>query len=126
MLANFRDYLKSLDVADNYYLGKMVNETEKSLGVYSQPGFRRPEAIGLRGSYDIAGFTLLLHWNKNAKESEAAARDLYEKIRYITDLDMGTLHVDYLDLLEAEPSFIGTDGNGVYEFSIPGRIYYRR
>ena len=126
MLSDFRDYLKSLDVADNYYLGKMVNETEKSLGVYSQSGIRRPEAIGLVSSYNVAGFVLLLHWNKNAKESEAAARDLFEKIRYITDLDMGATHVDYLDLLEAEPSFIGTDGNGVYEFSIPGRIYYRR
>lgn len=126
MLANFRDYLKTLDVASNYYLGKMVNETERSLGVYSQQGYRRIEAIGRASSYDIAGFVLLLHWNKNARESEAAARDLYEKIRYITDTDMGDVHVDYLDLVEGEPSFAGTDNNGVYEFSIAGRIYYRR
>ena len=126
MLANFRDYLKTLDVASNYYLGKMVNETEQSLGVYSQQGLRRVEAIGKDSSYDIAGFVLLLHWNKNANESETAARDLFEKIRYITDTDMGNTHVDYLDLLEAEPTFLGTDGNGVYEFSIAGRIYYRR
>ena len=126
MLAKFRDYLKTLDVASNYYLGKMVNETEKSLGVYSHQGHRRIEAVGKQSSYDIAGFVLLLHWNKNARESEDAARDLYEKIRYITDRDMNGLHVQYLDLLESEPSFVGTDNNGVYEFTIAGRIYYRR
>ena len=126
MLSKFRDYLKTLDVASNYYLGKIVNETEKTLGVYSQPGFRRVEAIGRESSYDIAGFNLLLHWNKNARESEDAARDLFEKIRYTTDTDMDGLFVEYIDLLEAEPSFIGTDNNGVYEFSIAGRIYYRR
>ena len=126
MLANFRDYLKSLNIASNYYLGKMVNETEKSLGVYSHQGHRRVEAIGRESSYDVAGFILLLHWNKNARESEDAARDLFEKIRYITDTDMGDLHVEYIDLLYSEPDFAGTDNNGVYEFTIAGRIYYRR
>lgn len=126
MLAKFRDYLETLDVASNYYLGKIVNETEKTLGVYSLQGGVRVESIGRQSSYDIAGFILLLHWNKNARESEDAARSLFEKIRYITGQDMDGLYVDYIDLLEAEPAFAGTDNNGVYEFTIAGRIYYRR
>ncbi len=126
MLAKFRDYLKTLDVAENYYLGKIVNETEKTLGVYSNQGYARVEAIGRHSSYDIAGFILLLHWNKNARESEDAARNLYEAIRYITDTDMNGLYVEYIDLQSGEPNFAGTDDNGVYEFSIAGRIYYRR
>lgn len=126
MLAKFRDYLESQEVAENFYLGKIVNETEKTLGVYSHGSAPRVESIGKNSSYDIAGFLLLLHWNKNARESEDAARTLYDTIRYITDQDMDGLHVEYVDLLEAEPSFAGTDNNGVYEFSIAGRIYYRR
>ena len=126
MLAKFRDYLKTLDVAEHYYLGKIVNETEKTLGVYSNPSFARVEAIGRDSSYDVAGFMLLLHWNKNARESEDAARDLYNKIRYILDQDMDGLFVYMVDLQNGEPAFIGTDNNGVYEFSMTGRLFYRR
>lgn len=137
MLAEFRNYLKTLNLAENYYIGKINNSKLKTIGIYSQQGFRRIEAIGKESSYDIAGVRILVHWNKNANESETAARDIFEAIRYITDTDMpisetlagedeSVIHVDYLDLLEAEPTFIGTDDNGVYEYHISARIYYRR
>lgn len=137
MLAEFRDYLKSLNLAENYYIGKIDNTKLKTIGIYSQQSQRRVEAIGKNSSYDIAGVRILVHWNKNAKESEIAARDIFESIRYITDTDIpvpqasategvSVIHVDYLDLLEAEPTFLGTDDNGVYEYHISARIYYRR
>ena len=137
MLAEFRDYLKTLDLAENYYIGKIENAKLKTIGLYGQQSQRRIEAIGKQASYDIAGVRILVHWNKNARESEMAARNIFESIRYITDADMpvpqalagkdvSVIHVDYLDLLEAEPTFIGTDDNGVYEYHISARIYYRR
>ena len=137
MLAEFRDYLKTLDLAENYYIGKIENAKLKTIGLYGQQSQRRVEAIGKQSSYDIAGVRILVHWNKNARESETAARNIFESIRYITDADMpvpqalagedvSVVHVDYLDLLEAEPTFIGTDDNGVYEYHISARIYYRR
>ena len=126
MLAEFRDYLKTLDVADYYYIGKIENIKEKVIGIYGQSSLRRVEAIGKESSYDIAGIRILLHWNKNARESEENARSLYLNLRYITDVDMGDIHVDYLDLLDAEPTFLGTDENGVYEYHISARAYYRR
>ena len=137
MLAEFRDYLKSLNLAEGYYIGKINNAEQKVIGLYGQQNQRRIEAIGKQSSYDIAGVRILVHWNRNARESEQAARDIFESIRYITDTDMpvplasagqdqSVIHVDYLDLLEAEPTFIGTDSNGVYEYHISVRIYYRR
>lgn len=126
MLAEFRDYLKTLDVATNYYIGKIDNSKMETVGVYGQGGLKRIEAIGKASSYDITMVRILVHWNKNARESELASRNLFEKIRYITDTDMGNVHVDYLDLMEAEPTFLGTDDNGVYEYHIACRIYYRR
>lgn len=137
MLAEFRDYLKTLDLAENYYIGKIESTKLKTIGLYGQSNQRRIEAIGKQSSYDIAGVRILVHWNKNARESEIAARNIFESIRYITDADMpvpqalagedvSVIHVDYLDLLEAEPTFIGTDDNGVYEYHISARIYYRR
>lgn len=127
MLATFRDYLKTLDLADNYYIGKIDNTKLKTIGIYSQPGMRRIEAIGKASSYDVAGIRILVHWNKNARETEEAARNIFESIRYITDADISEeIHVNYLDLIEPEPNFIGTDDNGVYEYHISARIYYRR
>lgn len=126
MLAEFRDYLKTLNVASNYYIGKMDNSKEKTLGVYSQPYVARVEAIGKESSYDVAGFRLLLHWNKDARETEAVARELYSKIRYIADTDMDDIHVYFISLDSGEPTAIGTDDNGVYEYHIAGIIYYRR
>ena len=126
MLAEFKDYLKTLDLATNYYIGKIDNSKQETIGIYPMGGNARVEAVGRESSYDIAGVRMLIHWNKNARESEISARNIFESIRYITDTDMGDIHIDYLDLTEGEPAFIGTDDNGVYEYHISARIYYRR
>lgn len=126
MTTNFKNYLKTLDVADFFYVGKIDNAKEKVIGVYAVGRQARVEAIGRNSSYDIATLRILVHWNKNAKETEIAARELFEKIRYITDTDMGDTHVDYVDIMDGEPMFIGSDENGVYEYHISLRVYYRR
>ncbi len=127
MLVQFKDYLKTLNVADHYSVGKIDNSKEKSLGVYSSAGGEsRIEAIGRESSYDRANVRLLLHWNKNAVETENSARTLFEKIRYITDTQMGDIFVCYVHLLNQEPVFLGTDDNGVYEYYLSVDIYYNR
>lgn len=126
MIAEFRDYLKTLNVATNYYIGKIENSKEQALGIYADTGRRRVEAVGKDSSYGAFGVRLLLHWNKNAKETETQARTLFEAIRYITDTDMTGVHVQYIDWDYDEPIFIGTDENGVYEYVITGTIYYKK
>jgi hypothetical protein len=126
MLAEFRDYLKTLNVADHYYIGKLDNSKEKALGLYSMGNLAPVEAVGKDSSYDIAGVRILLHWNKNAKESEKASRNLYSEIRYIQDQAMGDEHVFCFMPDDNEPTFIGTDDNNVYEYHIAGRLYYKR
>ena len=126
MLAEFRDYLKSHFNADYYFIGKVEQWRDKSIGIYGGTAGARVEAVGRESSYDIATIRILLHWNKNAKETEAAARTLYETIRYITRAEMGAYIVQYVDLTDGEPNFLGTDDVGVYEYAISVRIYYRR
>jgi len=139
MIAEFRDYLKTLNVAENYYIGKIENSKEYTLGIYADSTTRRVEAFGKDGSYGTFGIRLLLHWNKNAKETEMSARSLFETIRYIQDTDMthtedtgdsseeaSTVHVQFIDWDYNEPIFVGTDANGVYEYVITGTIYYRK
>ena len=126
MIAELRDYLKTLNVATNYYIGKIENSKEYTLGVYGDNTQRRIEAVGKDSSYGAFGFRLLLHWNKNAKETETSARSLFQAIRYTQNVQMGDVFVQYLDLEYDEPIFMGTDANGVYEYVITGTIYYRK
>lgn len=126
MLAEIREYLKTQIEADHYSIGKIDGTKDKSIGVYSDNSSARVEAIGRVKTYDRAGIRILLHWNKNMRETETVARTLYENLRYITDTDFGSVHVYYLDLLYGEPVFLGTDNNGVYEYVIACVIYYER
>lgn len=126
MLAEFRDYLKTQIEADHYSIGKIDGTKDKSVGVYSDGSYERIEAIGRAKTYDRAGIRILIHWNKNMRETETVARDLYEKLRYITDTDFGDIHVYYLDLQYGEPVYVGTDDEGVYEYVIRCVVYYER
>ena len=126
MLAQFRDFIKTQIDADHYSIGKIDQLKDKSVGLYGDGYQRRIEAFGKHKNYDVAGVRILIHWNKNQRETEEIARDLYEKLRYITNTNMTNIHVDYLDLQYGEPVSVGTDSNGVYEYVISCVVYYRR
>lgn len=135
MIAELRDYLKTLNVADYYYIGKIENSKEKVLGIYPNSSTPRVEAVGKDSSYGTFGVRLLLHWNKNAKDTEIQALSLFDHIRYIQDTDMthyedtgqsSTVHVQFIDWDYDDPVFVGTDANGVYEYVITGTIYYQK
>ena len=126
-LADIRDWLKTLDAADHYHIGRLNNKKERSLGVYSRAG-SGPPVIGIGGTstYNIKSVSVLLHWNENARETEEAAHSLWEKLQDVTDIDAGSGHIQYLRLIVPEPVPVGTDENGVYEYVIQFDVYYRR
>lgn len=124
ILSAIRDYITTEQLPA--YLGKIPNAQQMCVGVYGVANGLRVEAIGNESSYDIAGFRILVHGNMNARITEQTARSLYNRLRYVTDTQMGDYFVNYIDLDMGEPSFIGTDENNVYEFHISGSIYYRR
>ena len=126
-LANIRDFLKRFDLFEHYYIGKLDNKQDKSLGIYS---FKRNEptvtAIGGDSSYDIKGVSLLIHYNNNADETEIAALRLFEKLRTVKDVTIGNTQIYMIQLLMPEPVDVGTDDKGVYERVIEMKIYYER
>lgn len=124
ILSAFRDHISTEQTPA--YLGKIPNAQQNCLGVYGVSNGLRVEALGNESSYDIAGFRILVHGNMNARITEQTARDLFQRLRYVTDTQMGDYFVNYIDLDTGEPTFIGTDENNVYEFHISGQIYYRR
>ncbi|MCD8025358.1 MAG: hypothetical protein LUF33_00035 [Clostridiales bacterium] len=126
--ADIRDWLKEFDIAEHYYTGRIDSKQDKSLGVYTLKRSAPPvTAIGAASTYDIAGVSLLLHWNNNASETEAAARSLYESLRTVKDVSVGNTQVYLIELLVPEPIDVGTEElSGVYERVIEFNLYYER
>lgn len=130
-LTDIQDWISGLGVAsaDRVYIGKLDNKQQKSIGIYSRSGSGPPN-IALGGlehtTYDTRAISLLVHWNRDKPESEAAAYELFEKLRNISSLSIGDTHINYINLMVPEPQDVGTDDNGVYEYVIWLDLIYQR
>ena len=126
-LAHIRDWLKTFGIAEHYYIGKLDNKQDRSLGVYTLKGNGAPvTAIGTQSTYDIIGVSLLLHWSNNANETEVTARTLYEKLRTIKNFKINDKQIYMIELLVPEPIDVGTDDKGIYERVIEMNLYYEK
>ena len=112
MLANIRDWIESFGVGENFYIGKLDNKKDKSVGIYQREGY--------------GGMNMAIGGNKNANETEQAAQSLYDKLLRIKDVTINDHHIDYLYLAVPEPVDIGTDDKGIYESVIWIDLYYQR
>lgn len=126
-LSDVRDWLKMLISADHYYIGKLDSKNDKSIGVYQRKNPAPPTtAIGQPSSYEVKPISILIHWNKNANETEKAAYELYKQLGAVSSLTLNNTHVQFIQLLQSEPVDVGTDDNGVYERVIEFDLYYER
>lgn len=128
---DIRSYIASLGIADDdsVYIGKLDGKKQKSIGVYSRPASGMPNiALGGLGctTYDVKPISLLVHWGEDKGAAEAAAYELFEKLRNVTSLTIGGTHINYLRLMVPEPQDVGTDDNGVYEYVIWLDFLYER
>ncbi len=126
-LANIMDWLKTFEVAEHYYIGKLDNKMYKSIGIYTLKRSEPPTtAIGGQSTYDTIGVSLLIHWNNNADETEITARNLFEILRTVKNVTINNTQVYMIQLLMPEPVDVGTDDRGIYERVIEMKIYYER
>ena len=128
-LADVRDWVETLGIGEHFYIGKLDNNLEKSIGIYQRKPSGRPD-IALGGlsctKTETKQFSILIHWNKYADQTEKAAHELYDKFLRVTDLTIAGNHVNYLRLEVPEPVDVGTDDNGVYERVIWLNLIYER
>ena len=122
-----RDWLKTYNIAQHYFVGKLDASKENALCVYNRKRSGAPvTALGGLSSYDIKAISLLLHWNKNAVQAEQTAITLFEKIIAEIELKINNIPIYYIAMQVPEPVAIGTDENGVYEYVIEFDLYYRK
>lgn len=128
-LAEVRDWIKTFNAANNYYIGKLDNKQENSIGIYQRKTIDGPRvAIGGRSlaSYDVKSVSILIHWNKNANETEKRAQYLYNRLFEAESVVIGETPIKMIALLQNEPVDVGTDDNNVYERVIELDLYYER
>lgn len=128
-LAEVRDWIKTFNAANNYYIGKLDNKQENSIGIYQRKTIDGPRvAIGGRSlaSYDVKSISILIHWNKNANETEKRAQYLYNRLFEAESVVIGETPIKIIFLLQNEPVDVGTDDNNVYERVIELDLYYER
>lgn len=128
-LADIRDWLKSFAGADHYYIGKLDRKQPKSIGVY-QRGTPSAPNIALGGiaqsSYEQKRISILLHWNENARETDAAAAALYYTLLRMTSTEIADTRVPFVRLDTSEAVDVGTDDTGIYERVIWLTLFYER
>lgn len=129
-LADIRDWLKTLEnKADNYYIGKLDNKKDKSIGVYQSKSNITPRiCIGGRenSSYEVKAITILIHWNLNARETEELSYKLYEELLKQNSVVINNHRINMIKLTTNEPIDVGTDEKNVYERVIDLEFYYER
>lgn len=126
-LADVKDYIKTFGIAEHYYIGKLDNKQDKSIGIYPLRRNSPPvTSLGQSSTYDIKGVSILVHWNKNAVETEKTALKLFEQLRKTKNIQINNTMIYFALLKVSEPVDVGTDDSGVYERVIEIEFYYRK
>lgn len=129
LLKDVKDWLKTLEVGEHFYMGKLDAKQKKSIGVYQRKNSYEPRIC--IGGYDLASYevkpiSILVHWNLDADETEQAAWELFEAINNSNNVTINNVQIPFIRLLNAEPIDVGTDDNGVYERVIELDMYYKK
>ena len=127
-LADVRDYIASLNLADHVYMGKLPDKEEKSIGVYnSKHQYPYHTAIGGpdQEGYGQKYVTFLVHWNKSQRETEKAGKALFEAVRATRN---ATVHDETIKFILPvyDLQDIGVDDSGIYEMVIELAVIFEK
>ena len=125
-LADVRDYIDSLGLADYVYMAKLPDKQDRSIGVYNSK-HQYPYKVAIGGpaleSYGTRYITLLVHWNKSPRETEKAATALFEAIQKTREAKINDATIKFFQPLY-EIQDVGTDDAGVYELVIEAAVIF--
>lgn len=129
-LSDIRDFTASVVPisATPVYMAKLPDGQDETVCVYnSKHSHTYRTAIGGHDlkSYEEKYCTWLIHWNRSPRESEDAARQLFEVLRGITDVEINNKIIQFiLPLYELQD--IGCDDAGVYEYVIEAVVISKK
>lgn len=128
MLSDVQNYVKSLKLADQVYMGSLPDKQEKSIGVYNskhQQEYKTALGGPQLASYGKKYVTLLIHWNESPRESEKAAMAVFEAIETARNVTINEELIKFIQPLY-EPQDIGKDDAGICEWVIEMAVIYEK
>lgn len=127
-LAQIRDYFKSdFKWSDSISSGKINDNQEKAICFYnSKRNLSYQPVIGGKENKStyIKPITILLRYTKNQNDAEIKAQEVYEFFEERTFF-IGNKRI-FTQMYNEEPMWLGTDDDGVYEYSIEINLFIER
>ena len=126
-LADVRDYLKSFNLFQGYYVGRIDKSKKNVLGVYDLRHSARHKTIGSGTQrYDVKGVSLLIHGDGNKTNTEKLAINLYEALDGAKNGLIAGRKVNVIELRHDAPIDVDAAENGIYEYVIEVIFYVER
>lgn len=127
-ISDFKEWLKTKINCPSWFAGGLRTADEKAIAIYNGKAFINPMAIGglQNSSYKGKGIRILIHWNKNVRESELKAQEVYNAINGLTNVEVAGKRVIKFNMRDPEPIYLGVDDSGIYEYVIDLEIIYER
>ena len=124
-LTDIRDYIQTFGVGEHFSVGKIDANKDKSIGVYQRANYGTAQTkLGKETKTLVKEISILVHWNKNAKETEINAQLIYDGLLNASNVTIKSHPISYIDLRMPESVDVGTDDKGVYERVIWVDFYY--
>lgn len=125
-LKEVKDFLKTQVEADNWKIGSYDNSKDKTICVRNLTSSRNKLAIGglENTSTRTKGISIVVHWNKNPDETERISQQIHG-IFYGQCPMINDKQVVLCNMRSDEPIALGTDSNGIYEYTIELWITYK-
>lgn len=116
-LKQYKDYFKaSFEWNDAISIGKIDNNKDKAICFYNSKRTLSPIKAIDSNTYKIKPITILLRYTKNQDTAEKMANSIYE---FFDDKNFKVENEQVIaQHIYSEPVNLGTDDNGVYEYSI--------
>lgn len=127
-ISDFRDWLRISIEAPNWFSGGLRTTENKAIVIYNGQAFINPMAIGgvQNSSYKGKGIRILVHWNKNVKQSELKAMEVYNYLHGLVNVSIANKKVIKFNMRDPEPVYLGVDDSGIYEYVIDLEIIHER
>lgn len=113
-----------------YYIGKLNNKKDKSLGIYNLNRDVAGGGIAVGGrentKIEVKNISLLVHGSNNKTETEQMAFNLYQILENVRNEKIDDFNINYIKMLYNEPIDVYIDTNGIYEYVIDIQINYTK
>lgn len=130
-LSDIRDYVAKLGIVKNEhcYMGKLDTKYEESIGCYRLHRSGAPR-IPLGGkenaTFDVLPVSFLIHWNKNAAQTDQKANELYRILQDLRNVTVNNKQIKFCIMQVPYPQDVGTDETGIFEMVIEAEFYCRK